>query len=136
MRDRNNGNWLTSIPALPQLSSALEAAILAVSTAKLGRLNDNPVLLHESLKFYVQGLWELQKALWDPGLMHKDETLAACMALIMYEVVECPDRTIDAWANHMRGCAKMFELKGANSYGSDFGYQLFLSFRIIEVCHS
>jgi hypothetical protein len=133
--ERSTGNWLRMLPTLPYFTGALEASILAVSTAKLGRLNDNPVLIHESLKFYVQGLWELQKALWDPILMHRDETLAACMAMIMYEVVECPDCTIEAWIGHMKGCAKMFELKGPKAYGSDFGHQLFLSFRIIEVCH-
>ena len=30
----------------------------------------------------------------------------------------------------------MFELKGPNAYGSEFGHQLFLSFRLIEVCLS
>ena len=106
---------------------------MAVSTAKLGRLYGDTVLLHESLKFYVQGLWQLQKALWDPHLMHQNETIAACMALILYEVVECPDKTLDGWASHMRGCAKMVELRGPEAYNSDFGHQLFLSFRVIEV---
>lgn len=87
------------LPTLPTVTTALECAILAVSTAKLGRLDDNEVLIRESLKFYVQGLWELQKALWNPKLMYKDETLAACMALIMYEVVECPDKSLDGWAS-------------------------------------
>jgi hypothetical protein len=134
LKERNSGNWLRMLPTLPNFTSALEASILAVSTAKLGRLSESPVLIHESLKFYVQGLWELQKALWDPTLMGKDETLAACMAMIMYEVVECPNSTIDAWAGHMKGCAKMFELKGPKAYGSDFSHALFLSFRVIEVC--
>jgi hypothetical protein len=132
-REKINGNWLRMIPALPESTIALETSMLAVSTAKLGRLNDNQVLIHESLRLYVQGLWELQKALWDPKLMHNNETLAACMALIVYEVVECPDKTLDGWVSHMRGCAKMFELKGPGAYDSDFGHQLFLSFRVIEV---
>lgn len=124
------------IVALPELTAALEASIMAVSTAELGRLNENQVLIQESLKFYIQGLWELQRALWDPKLMHKNETLAACMALIIYEVIECPDKRLDGWASHMKGCAKMFELKGPKAYDSDFGHQLFLSFRVIEVCPS
>lgn len=124
------------LPALPDFTTALESSILAVCTAKLGRLHNNEVLLHESLKFYVKGLWELQKALWDPKLMYRDETLASCMALIMYEVVECPDQNINGWINHAKGCAKLFELKGPNSYGSNFGHRLFLSFRLLEVCIS
>ncbi|KAG0649459.1 hypothetical protein D0Z07_4106 [Hyphodiscus hymeniophilus] len=121
------------IATVPEFTPALEASIMSVSTAKLGRLNGNPLLVRESLKFYIQGLWELQKALWHPRLMYKNETLAACLSLIMYEVVECPGKSIDGWASHMRGCAKMFELKGPTAYDSDFGHQLFLSFRVIEI---
>ena len=44
-------------------TKALEASILAIAAAKLGRVNENEVLIHESLKFYFNGLWELQKAL-------------------------------------------------------------------------
>ena len=135
-RENNSGNWLRMIPSLPEFTSALEASMMAVSTAKLSRLDNNQVLLRESLKFYVQGLWELQKALWDPDLMHKNETLAACMALIMYEVIECPDKKLDGWVSHTKGCAKMFELKGPKAYDSDFGHQLFLSFRVLEVFQS
>jgi hypothetical protein len=130
---RSSGNWLRILPTLRTFTPALEASILAVCTAKLGRVSNNPILLHESLKFYGQSLWELQRALWDPTQMHRDETFGACMAMIMYEVVECPNSTMDAWSGHMRGCAKMFELKGPEYYGSEFGHQLFLSFRVIEV---
>jgi hypothetical protein len=121
------------VPDLPEYNRALQASMLAVSIANLGRLSRDEGLLQESLKFYIQGLWELQRSLWDPTLMLKNETLAACMALIMYEVAECPDRTLNGWEAHMRGCKKMFELKGPSSYGSDFGHQLFLSFRVMEV---
>jgi hypothetical protein len=81
---------------LPNYTKALEASILAIATAKLGRVSENEVLIHESLKFYVNGLLELQKALCDPKLMYKDDTLAACMALITYDIAECPDKTIIA----------------------------------------
>lgn len=128
-----NRSRLKSLPMLPDYTKALEASILAIATAKLGRVSGNEVLIHESLKFYVNGLWELQKALWDPKLMYKDDTLAACMALITYEVAECRDKTFMAWATHMKGCAKMFELRGPDTYGSDFAHELFLSFRVIEV---
>jgi hypothetical protein len=107
--------------------------MLAVCTAKLGRASNDPLLVHESLKFYTQGLWELQRALWSPKLMYKDQTLAACMALILYEVYECPDRSPDGWTNHMKGCAKLFELRGPKAYASEFEHHLFLTFRHLEV---
>jgi hypothetical protein len=125
--------WLTMLPSLSTFTAALEATILAVSTAKLGRLNGDEALVRESLKFYIQGLWELQKALWNPDLMYKDETVSACMALVMYEVVECPDQTIAGWTGHMKGLRRLFELKGPRGYTSEFGHKLFISFRQLEV---
>ena len=72
-------SWLVLIAELPQATTALETSILAMTAAKIGRMNDDPVLVKASLRSYVQGLWELQKALWDPKLMYRDETLAACL---------------------------------------------------------
>ena len=58
----------------------------AVSLSVVGNATSNPALSIEGSKKYGQALWELQKALWDKRLMYKDETLAACNALILYEV--------------------------------------------------
>jgi len=100
------------LPSLPNITTALEAATLAVCTAKLGRVHNDSSLVRESLKFYTQALWEAQKALFNSTLMYREETLAACMLLIMYEVLECPDHTFNAWKNHLDGCAKLFEARG------------------------
>jgi hypothetical protein len=126
-------NWFTLLPSHPEYTAALEATVLAICTAKLGRLHHDPALVHESLKFYIQGIWELQRALYNPELMYKEETAASCMALIFYEVVECPDQSTKAWLNHVQGCAKLFELRGPKAYSSEFGYALFLAFRQMEV---
>jgi hypothetical protein len=131
--NRIAGNWLVLVPDLPDITPALEASILAVCTARLGRVNSDTVLVRESLKFYTQALWELQKALWNPKLMYRDETLAACMALIIYELLECPEQTVKAWLNHTKGCAKLTELRGPKAYDSKFAHELFISMRHIEV---
>ena len=135
-RDDGIGAWFLIIPSMADLGMALETSVLAVTLAKFGRHNGDPVLVHESLKFYTQGLWELQKALWDPKLMYRDETLAACMLLTGYELAECPNQTIDAWAAHMKGCARLVELRGPSSYTSDLGSGMFLSWRLQEVRHN
>jgi hypothetical protein len=83
---QTNGNWLTMLPFTPLRSAALETSVLAVSTAKVGRMNNDPVLLQQGFKLYTQGLRELQRALWDPKLMYMDETVAACIALILVRV--------------------------------------------------
>jgi len=135
LKQRNavSGNWLSLLPSLSNPTTALEAAILAISTAKLGRVHNDLSLVRESLKFYIQAIWELQRALFDHKTMYKDGTLAACLLLIMYEVLECPDHTINAWTRHLKGCATLFESRGPKAYASEFGHQLFLSLRQVEV---
>jgi hypothetical protein len=51
-----NRSWLKSLPMLLDYTKALEASMLAIPTAKLGRVSENKVLINESLKFYVNGL--------------------------------------------------------------------------------
>lgn len=131
--EMQSSTWLAMLPTLPDMTTALETAIMATAVARFGRIKKDPALIHESLKFYTKGLVDLQKALWNPELMYRDETAAACMALLMYEFTECPGESIAGWQSHIRACAKLFELKGPEAFTSDFGHQLFLSFRLMEV---
>lgn len=67
--------------------------------------------------------------------MYRDETVAACMCLIIYEVAECPDQSIKGWVGHLKGCARLFQLRGPKMYRSEMAHRLFLTFRQIEVGH-
>lgn len=115
------------------LTTALEVALLAVSTAATGRMNQDPGLIRESLRFYVSGLRELQKALWDPLLMYRDETLAACLNLSMYELFECPTGSTRGYVVHQGGCAKLVQLRGPRAHRTGLGHSLFLAVRFFEV---
>lgn len=126
-------SWLTVLPTLCDVTPALETSLMALCTATLGRAKSNQALVHESLKFYTRGLWELQRALWDPDLMYTDDTLATCMTLVTFEVTECPDQGLSGWLKHMKGLSKLFELRGPKAYDSEFSHTLFSSFRLLEV---
>jgi hypothetical protein len=126
-------SWFHLLSSHPVFTTALEATVLTVCIARLGRINNDAALLHESRKFYIQGLCELQRALSTPDLIYADETAASCMALIAYEVVECPIQTVNGWKRHMQGCAKLFEIRGPRAYSSKMGHRLFLAFRQLEV---
>ena len=130
---KGKDSWFMQVAELPEMTAALEASVTAMSTAKIGRMNDDPVLVKASLGLYVEALWELQKALWDPKLMYRDETLAACMALWMYEVMECPLGTTSGWISHFNGCQRLVQLRGLESHSSALGHQVFLAFRIAVV---
>jgi Fungal specific transcription factor domain len=125
--------WLMLLPELSTRTRALEVSTLALCTARVGRLHDDPVLVNESMELYGQGLRELQKALWDPNMMYKDETLAACIALSMYEVLECPLKNSSGWVTHSQGCARLVQLRGPKAHISALGHQLFLSARFMLV---
>lgn len=121
--------WLLSVNSLPEPTKALEVAIMAISTARLGRLNADPFMIREGLRLYTLGLSEVQKALWDPELMYKDETLAASMALAMYELSECPSESKQGYVSHQKGCARLVQLRGAKAHTSGLGHRVFLNFR-------
>ena len=126
-------SWLVQVAESTALTKALETAIMALCTAKLGRLHDDPVMVKASLRCYTKGLKEAQRALWDPNLMYHDETLAACMTLSMYEMLECPAQTHNGWTGHFDGCARLVQLRGAEAHSSAMAHQIFVPFRITAV---
>ncbi|KAL9608092.1 MAG: hypothetical protein Q9167_007054 [Letrouitia subvulpina] len=128
--------WFAQLFELSSPTKAVEFSTMAVCSAKLGRLNDDRILSQESLSLYAQGLKELQKALWNNKLMHSDETLAACMALAMYELMECPAGDRYGYVSHQNGCARMIQLRGAKAYRTGIGHKIFQTFRLQNILQS
>jgi hypothetical protein len=126
-------NWLFIVPSHPNPTKALETAGYALSLATLGDAIGNRDMLSESLRLYTQGLGRVQKALYDPELMYKDETLAACMLLAMYEVFQCPGSNRKAYISHHNGCAKLVELRGPAAHAQGLGHSIFQGFRFMGV---
>jgi hypothetical protein len=109
---------------------------MALSAAGLGRRHNDAALVRESMRLYGVGLCELQRALWDPRLMYADDTLAACMALFTYEVVECAAESRRGLISHMDGCARLIQLRGAEAHCEGLGREIFLAFRLDGVSFS
>lgn len=122
--------WIRMLPELASPSRALEVSSMALCTAKLGRVHNDIRLVKESFKLYTDGLRELQLALWDSELMYRDDTLAACMALAMYELVECPAKSKYGFVSHCNGCGRLIQLRGPEAHTSGLGHQVFLVYRI------
>ena len=122
-------NWLATLAELPNQPPALAAAILAISLSQLGKSSHDPLLGKESLEHYTSGLKELQRALYDPKQMHTDETLAACLLLSMYELLECPAGNKHAYSIHNRGCARLIQLRGPEAHKTGLAHSLFLAIR-------
>lgn len=105
-------SWLQIAVNIPTAGAALNCAMSALSLAVVGRVRGNPALSIEGARKYGMALWELQRALWDDDLKLQDQTLAACMTLVLYEVYECPAFSLRGWITHARGMSRLVEARG------------------------
>jgi Fungal specific transcription factor domain len=124
-----NGPWMLSLPQLLMQTPALQTSISAIAASALGRQYGDPNLIKESLKFYTNGLRELQVSLWNPRVMYNDEVLAATLCLGLYEVMECPGDGRQAYYNHCKGCMRLVQGRGVDRHMSGVAHELFLGLR-------
>jgi hypothetical protein len=125
--------WTFTLSAFAGSIHALNSAPLSCYTAWIGRRNNEPYLVEASKRLYIQGLREVQDAVNNPSTALLDETLGACLALIIYEALECPDRSRIGYSYHVDGCARIVKLRGALMHQEGAAHNLFLAFRYIGV---
>ncbi|KAJ5383762.1 hypothetical protein N7517_001673 [Penicillium concentricum] len=129
-------SWIRLLGELPTKSQALEMSSAAVAASAIGHMFHDQALVKQGLNYYTQGLRELQKALWDPILMREDGTLAACMALSLYEALECPNLGSEGYFNHCRGLIALIQSRGHEVHSSGAGHRLFLGVRVPGILFS
>lgn len=123
-------SWIPLLAELPTKIQALDMASAAVAASAMGHMRGDHALVKQGLNYYIQGLQQLQKALWDPSLMREDGTLAACMALSLYEALECPNLGSEGYFNHCRGIIALIQSRGHKMHSSGAGHRLFLGVRL------
>lgn len=123
--------WTAYLAHLPSHTPALATAITAVTLSRLAALAspDDRTLQHRSLAAYTTGLWQLQKALWSHTEMYLDDTLAACLLLALYELMECPGGNHIGYVTHQDGAARLVQLRGPERHREGFGHALFVAYR-------
>jgi Fungal specific transcription factor domain len=124
---------LAAIAAMPNPSRALNISVLAFCTAKLSRISKDPTLAKDSSRLYGGGLRELQRALWDPKQMYKDDTLGACVLMALYEIYECPSGSRQGYKSHIDGCAMLMQKRGPAAHSTGLGHSVFSFFRVMAV---
>jgi hypothetical protein len=82
--------WLCEAVNLEDPGKVLECSFNALSITRAGRLSNNQTLIVQGNAAYGTALRELRKALLSPLLATKDETLAACYILSIYEARSNP----------------------------------------------
>lgn len=129
--ERND--WMSHVINLPSLTPSLEHALLAVCMARLGRHAALPTLVHESLKLYTKGLLEIRRDISNTSEARGEQSLAACLALLLYEITECPGGTPDGYMAHYRGTMKLLQVRGAGAHTSGLAHSVFQILRMHAV---
>ena len=126
-------DWVQRVIELPNLTPALENAMLAFCTARLGRSSLRNDLVHQSLALYSQGLSEMRRNVCNKAVQSSDQTIASCLALLLYEVTECPGGTIDGYMAHHQAVMHMMEARGPAAHASGLSFRVFQSVRFHAV---
>ncbi|KAK2826883.1 hypothetical protein FQN49_007358 [Arthroderma sp. PD_2] len=111
-------DWFLHIPRLPSLTPALENALLATCTARLGQHTARPALVQKSLELYTTAVSEIRRAILTKSVQDSDQNLAACLSLLLYEAVECPGRNVTGHHARLRGCLELLRMRGADDHYS------------------
>ncbi|KAH8820642.1 hypothetical protein F5884DRAFT_56999 [Xylogone sp. PMI_703] len=126
-------NWLLEVKDTPIRTPALESSILSICLAGLGRKVGNEALIREGLSMYTKGLSQLRQTLRNPRARNNDETLAACLALIMFESTECPTQSVESCMAHYRDAMNLMLLRSPEVYASRMAHCMLQQLRIASV---
>ncbi|OAQ98012.1 hypothetical protein LLEC1_06465, partial [Akanthomyces lecanii] len=122
------GNWLLQLQGRPSTLPALQTSIAAFASAQIGRDHNDARLVAQSMDLYLKSLEHLRNAIASPATRLSDDTLAACLALGIYELTEKPMRPSyhprselqrkeepnggTAYSKHMTGAMMLLKLRG------------------------
>ncbi|KAK8087479.1 hypothetical protein PG994_002453 [Apiospora phragmitis] len=118
-------DWSLHVLNLPSLTPALEHALLAMSTARLGRHTGRPALTQESLKLYAQSVAQVRRGILlhdKSAALTSEQSLAACLSLLWYETIECPGKSMMGYQAHYMGCLELLRMRGAGAYSSGLAH--------------
>ncbi|KIW09949.1 hypothetical protein PV08_11725 [Exophiala spinifera] len=122
-------SWLQAITPPRANDASLDSAILALSLVCLGRKHGDERLRREGTANYGRALHRLQDILSRGNLLFEEQTLASCMALSTFELLEVSGHNTGGWASHIEGIARLIQLRGPELHVSGLSHRLFLDFR-------
>lgn len=141
------GNWLLQLRDRPSSLPALQNSIAAFASAQIGRQHNDMNVIAQSMQLYLRSLEHLRNAIANPKARMSDETLAACLALGVYELLENPavkarlgsvdaeaqvqqrPASTSAYSKHMAGAMMLLKLRGPDGNNTPLAHSLFLGLR-------
>lgn len=128
------GDWMVRIMNLPELTPSLEDSLLAACTARLGRHTNRPALVRESQRLYAKGLSAMRRDVNRKSTQAANEqNLAACLALMLYEISECPGDSPDGYMVHYQGAMELMRIRGPVAHQSGLAHSVFQLLRLHSV---
>ncbi|KAK6866101.1 hypothetical protein PG995_002629 [Apiospora arundinis] len=129
------GAWFQQTTSHLGQKPSLDRASCAFALQLLGRNHHDERLLAQSRTLYGQSLWMLQKALNHPTEWKTPETLNSAMILCHYELFAGTATTSSwsTWMKHAVGVGRLIQLRGPDSFNSEWERTILLSFRPIII---
>ncbi|KAK0653045.1 hypothetical protein B0T16DRAFT_455357 [Cercophora newfieldiana] len=124
------GDWMVRILNLPEMTPSLEDSLLAACTARLGRQQNRPALVRESQKLYAKGLSAMRRDVNRNSTRANEQNLAACLALMLYEISECPGDSHDGYIIHYLGAMELLRIRGPSAHQSGLAHSVFQLLRL------
>ncbi|KAE8372298.1 hypothetical protein BDV26DRAFT_104002 [Aspergillus bertholletiae] len=115
-------------------STAVNWGIRCLNTWFLARRHHDQDQLQVSRHMYNRALRSLAQSLRDPARVRSDGTLAAAIALGVYEVLDGVGP--NSWLVHSRGIGALFKLRGADAHRSGFGRTMYTTYRTFLVAEA
>lgn len=129
-------DWMWLTPELDIEEPSLRSALLALGTARMGRVSNDPRLTRLSAESYSQSLRHLRKTILNRALGLRDEALASMMFLAIYEILEGSSNRGLGWASHTHGAMSLVHSQGLEMEWSEARHRLFNGLRLSAIIHS
>lgn len=127
--DGVTGNWLTEIQGESIASKALETAVAACASVQIGQDRGDKQLISQGREIYQVSLQHMRTALASSELRSTDATLAACMALSLYELFANRTGEDCMYESHAKGAMALLQMRGPDSIQSPLAHSIFLGLR-------
>jgi len=85
--------------------------------------------LKQGVAVYGKALEEVQGMLSTERVLFQEHTLASCMTLSIFEVLETSRDNVYGWNSHVEGPSRLFQLRGAERHIAESNHRLFYGFR-------
>ncbi|KAH8601141.1 hypothetical protein B0O99DRAFT_249659 [Bisporella sp. PMI_857] len=119
------GAWLFEAIRLNRRNTSLEYSLHALCLTRVGRILGHQDLIKRGTAAYGFALRALHRALENSKLAAKDETLATCLILSIYELYESTSNSTSAHEEHNNGIERLVQFRGHRQNDTPLGKALF-----------